>query len=686
VGRSPTPDLPAPWSPERYRAELPRLYGALLARHGGPNGLQLAAAPALQAGGDLLVQAPTASGKTEAVLVPLVERLVPPRAGEAARVLVVSPTRALVNDLARRLGEPLDRVGVGVGRWTGDHHDGGRLHPVTVLTPEGLDSRLARVPGQLDEVRALVLDELHVVDGGVRGDQLRLLVARLRNRHAAGGRSLQVVGASATVPDPGGMAGRYLQGGAVLSHGDRRRLRARLVEEGRDVVTIQQELTALLTRGFRKILAFVDTREGVESLAAALRGRPPFGHAVFAHHGSLARRVRLSVEERFRRSPVALCVATSTLEVGLDIGDVDLVALIGPPPDVPALLQRAGRGGRRGDSNTVVVFCAGHFEAEVARTLLRAQAAGRWLVDPPAFHPSVIVQQALSLAGRRRGGVDPGALLRRLPDTLQPQWPTARLAELLRSACDAGWLLRVGEGPRCVLGDKGEAAWRRGQVHGNLEGAPTVTVVDAMTGDAVGAVSERSAGGLSLAGRARRVLKDEGERVVAASGGGGGLPVFGASAALPTAAALAAALLEDLRIPVPCRVRLPGGETIFHGLGSGGGTLLGRVLRRGGIKLRRAGALAVVLRSAPFDDLPATEAALKWPRAELVARELDLGHAGLARTLGLGAYHGVLPEELQRHTVAVHVGAAAVEAFLRAGLPPRVPVTDEALWEAAAWR
>ena len=674
-------------TPERYRAAHPRLYGALIARHGGPNAVQLAAAGPLADGGDLLLCAPTASGKTEALLVPLVERHLPPLPGpgdDAPRLLMVSPTRALVNDLARRLVQPLGEIGVRVGRWTGDHHDAGRLQPLTVLTPEALDARLARSPGALSQVSALVLDELHVVDGGVRGDQLRILVHRLRGARAAVGGAVQVVGASATVAEPARMAERYLRAPQVLVLGARRPVRARIVD-GREPATVVAELLALARQGFRKVLAFCDSREAVETLARHAEGRPPFGGQVFAHHGSLARRVRLSAEARFRTAPVGLCVATSTLEVGLDIGDVDLVALVGPPPDVASLLQRIGRGGRRVEHTTVVAFTSGPFEALVARTLLDAQAKAAWLQDPPLFHPSVLVQQAVVLAARHPGGLDPETLARRLPPDLAADWPAAALAPLLRHACEQGWLLAVGPGPTCVLGPRGERAWSRGEVHANLGARRMVSVVDGVTGEAVGEVAAGSEDRVSVGARGRRVLKSEEGRVVTEAGPGLGLPSFDGGAKAPMHAALARALLFRAGIPVPCRARLDGGETVFHGLGSAGGALLARTLRGRKVKIRHAGPLAVVVDGAPFSDGTPAMAADRWPPPSRVALTLERHHPGLARDLGLGAFHGALPDEEQRRAVALHSGGARVEALLALGLPPQVTPADPALWDQAAW-
>lgn len=673
-------------NPASYRAAFPRMYGALIARHGGPNTIQLEVGEDLAAGRDLLLCAPTASGKTEALLVPLAENRL--MAGEAGRpaLLWVCPTRALVNDLARRLADPLAQVGAVVGRWTGDAHDGGRLQPMTILTPEALDARLSRTPEALDGVGALVLDELHMLDGNPRGDQLRLLVQGLRGRRAAAGGSLQVVAASATVPDPSGLAGRYLERPRVAQAAATRRLAARIVG-GRDPASVLSHLFGLVSEGFRKILLFADSREQVEQLSAFLLGRPPFGSQVHAHHGSLARPLRLRVERAFRQAPLACCVATSTMEVGLDIGDVDLVALLGPPPDVASLVQRVGRGGRRGDRSLAVVMVEGEVEERVARVLLRAAARGDFLADRPEFYPSVLLQQAVVLAGGRRGVVDPTALSRRLPADLAASWPVSRLAELLAHAADKELLLRVGEGPRCVLGPQGERLWRRGQAHANIGGVAMTQVVDRLTGEAVGEVSQHQGGELGLGARGRRTVLSEEGRVVTEAGRGGApaLGSFGGGSGPRMSEAQAAEILRDLEIASPCRARLDGGETLFHGLGSAAGWLLAAALKARKRKVLRAGPLAIVFEAAPFADLPSVDAAASWPGPARVEQALVDRHPGLARRLQPGPFHAFLSVDEQRRAVADHCRAERVRAFLAGGLPPLVEPEVPERWNQAAW-
>ncbi len=654
-------------NPAQLRAALPRTWDALLARHPAPNQVQLEAAPPLLAGRDVLICAPTAAGKTEAYLAPLCElRCSAPQGEEEAppQLLLVSPTRALANDLHRRIRGPLSRAGIAVGRWTGDHHDRGRLQQVTVLTPESLDSRLSRAREALRSVRAVVLDELHVLDRTARGDQLRILLQRLRHRQ-----QVQLAAASATVADPQGMAARYLCDAQVVTVGERRRVLARIAEAA-GPAAVAGQLRNEVSRGFRKLLAFANSREDVEEHVRCLRGRPPFGSAVFAHHGSLARAERLRVERQFLSRPVALCVATSTLELGIDIGDIDLVVMLGAPASVASLMQRTGRGGRRSEGNALLALAKSPFEELVYRQMLLAHGRGELLAAPYSFRPGVLVQQAVSLLHENPGRwVSAAALQARLPAELRQYWTLERVERVLDAAERDGWLF--GSGRRRSLGERGERRWARGTLHANLSEKTVVQVSDAMTGDVIGEVANLEGLGLGLSGRGRSVLASDDARVVTRASGTAELARFGGGARPPVSAPLARCLLEAADIPAPSKAwRDPC--AIFHGLGSAGGALLGAVFKLQGAKLVRAGPLAVLLREPPEI----------WPGPASVDQGLQRHHAGMAAALGMGAFHGQLPEEEQRAAVAAAVDAQALRELLLRGPPDKAtsPYIEDAAW------
>ncbi|MSP55866.1 MAG: DEAD/DEAH box helicase [Myxococcales bacterium] len=681
-------------TPEGYRSALPRLYAALVARHGRPTQIQLESAEPILGGRDTLLCAPTASGKTEAWMAPIGERHLGTRVGHGAlaptghgddvpRVLVVSPTRALVNDLHRRLAPRLDAAGIALGRWTGDQHDGGQMHTITILTPEGLDSRLSR-GADLQAVTAVVIDEIHVLDGTARGDQLRILLQRLRARRepvtSSGppGHPLQVVAASATVASPLALAERYLHDPVVVSVGETRPVRGR-IERSVEAADILRCLGDAVSAGFRKVLFFANSRNNVEELAFALRGHAPFGDSVFAHHGSLSRSARLGVEERFLALPTALCVATSTLEMGIDIGDVDLVAMKGLPSSAASLLQRVGRGGRRREASSLLAFVETAFEETALRTLLAAGKRGEWHEAPYAFRPGVLVQQAVSVLHERPSRtVDGASLHRRLPPALAAEWPAERIAGVLAGAETKGWLSRPAAvndpRPRWGIGPKAEALWARGALHANLSQQTDVAVFDSLTGDEVGRVASADGAHLGLGGRQRRVFHASGERIVTEGARSDGAATF---TPLPPAAipgALAQALLAAIGIPEATRCELPG-RVLFHGLGTAGGAVLAGCWPSG--LLSHAGPLAIAFRG----DWP------PWPGPDAARSAVARLHRSIGRTLGMGAYHGVLPEDERVAAVASLCELDRVDRLLRAGMPEIVAAGGrEDLWrEAGEW-
>ena len=394
------------------------------ARHGSLTPVQQQAIPLILAGHNTLVIAPTASGKTEAVIAPLLERHVlggaAPAGGEPSlRILYICPTRALVRDLYERLAPPLAQLEVTLGMKSGDTGPVSASRPPTVLDhhPESTDSLLTREPRLLAGLQAVVLDEIHLFDGGVRGDHLRCLLRRIEHvrrysQQQAGVDPpipLQRIALSATIPDPAGVAERYLAGD------DETAGEPRIVEAGggRAIEADVQPMhgladlaTALALRaggglGIRKTLVFCNSRNEVEQTAAYLRQHLPFEAAVFVHYSNLDPAERRAVEDGFAQASVAVCVASSTLELGIDIGSIDDVALVGPPPTLTSFLQRIGRGGRRTGLTRVLCLPRSALEQiRFAALLALAQSAPRSPLSPPslpAFRPSVLVQQTFSL-------------------------------------------------------------------------------------------------------------------------------------------------------------------------------------------------------------------------------------------------------------------------------------------------
>jgi ATP-dependent helicase Lhr and Lhr-like helicase len=359
--------------------------------------------PLLATGADALLVAPTGTGKTEAALLPLLSRRLadptPP-----ISIVYVTPLRALNRDLEHRLTELAGEVGLTLNVRHGDTSPAHRLrqsrHPpdVLVTTPETLQLLLVgpRLRLALANVRAVVVDEVHELVASDRGAQLGLTLERL-DRLAQ--RRVRRVGLSATVGNPEEVARylappprevvvraatgrRELELVARRAHAEGPPLPPELVRDLKAEPPLLEALRALLEqiREHRSTLVFVNTRPTAEGIAARLQRLAP-DLAIAVHHGSLSREVREEAEAAFRDGKLKALVATSSLELGIDIGWVDHVAQFGSPHQVGRLVQRIGRSGHRlGRTIHGTVLAMDDDDLEEAAVLARRADAG--LVEP----------------------------------------------------------------------------------------------------------------------------------------------------------------------------------------------------------------------------------------------------------------------------------------------------------------
>ena len=651
------------------RRALQRTWYPFFARFPRPTAVQLAAWRPLLAGGDALVCSPTASGKTEAVLAPLVERHVPSPKRTLPRILVVCPTRALVNDFQRRVEAPLGALGLRAHRRTGDHAVLDKKNPPQVLitTPESFDSLLVRHTVFLRAVRAVVLDELHILDGTPRGDQLRVLLARLRRLCAsrkgepAGGRRLQAIASSATMHTPAALAARYLHAAEPIVVEGRREIATEWVHCPTPAGVIAALRQRYGTEGARKILVFADRRADVEDLASRASRTNHLGGRVYAHHGSLAKVERERVESRFLGDPSAICFATPTLELGIDVGDVDLVGLVGPPGSVSSFLQRVGRGNRRTDIARVLGCYRDAGELARLRHLASLARAGD--LCPPAyvFRPSVLVQQVGSLLLQsRQGWISPRVVHERLPQGLGERYPLTKIEELFATLQRGEWLA-PGRMGRSHVGTRLAEAFERRTLHANLPREPrSLEVVDETTGRAIASVLKGGAERMAIGGRDRRVVRESEGRIYVAAGDDPSSDGLFAPRGQPTMSrTLARSLARFVGVPegtLPW-VETDDGFALFHFAGSLGGALLAHHLRaKHEWPIRRDTALALHLRIPP-------EAG---PPPAIDADSLLVGGRAIARRLATlaaaGPYHARLPRAWQSAFVREAVPAARIAA------------------------
>ncbi|MGF1645333.1 MAG: DEAD/DEAH box helicase [Kineosporiaceae bacterium] len=358
---------------------------------------------------DCLLLAPTAGGKTEAAVFPVLSRM----AGEDWRglsVIYVCPLRALLNNLHPRVESYAAWVGRRAGLWHGDVGASRRrsmladLPDVLLTTPESLESMLVStsVPARdvFGDVRAVVVDEVHAFAGDDRGWHMLAVLERIAR---LSGTSPQRIGLSATVGNPDELL-EWLQGpsGAVR--------RGRVVgvsasavlpppgDVGLDHVGTLTGAATVIERRHpgRKRLVFCESRATVEKLTLALRGA---GVTTFASHSSLSRDERHQAEQAFAESRDCVIVSTSTLELGIDVGDLDHVLQVDAPWTVASFLQRLGRTGRRADTMRNATFLATEPDdlLQSAALLLLWGEGYVEPVQPPPNPAHIAVQQLMAL-------------------------------------------------------------------------------------------------------------------------------------------------------------------------------------------------------------------------------------------------------------------------------------------------
>ncbi|MFN3980752.1 MAG: helicase-related protein, partial [Caldilinea sp.] len=272
-----------------------------------------------------------------------------------------------------------------------------------LTTPESLDALLARQPKSLIHVTGVVLDELHVLDGEARGDQLRVVLNRLRQVRSfavqqgdAADARIQYVALSATLADPTTVAARHFADAQVVVAPGGRDQHIELLPMAPDSPdALAAFLSEFHARGWRKALVFCNTRAEVEAYATGLRrAGSPFGQQIYVHYSNLDRQRRREIEEQFAQAGAAICFASSTLELGIDIGSIDVAILIGAPGSAAAFAQRIGRAGRRQQTIHAAAFYRSPLEESLLRTLI---AAPKPTPTATPFRPSVAVQQIFSL-------------------------------------------------------------------------------------------------------------------------------------------------------------------------------------------------------------------------------------------------------------------------------------------------
>ncbi|MCU7786424.1 DEAD/DEAH box helicase [Pyrobaculum sp. 3827-6] len=374
-----------------------------------PTPAQAAGIPRILSGAHILLIAPTGFGKTEAALFPIFSRLLEAGPGPGVRCLYITPLRSLNRDLLRRLVSLSERVGLSIGVRHGDTPEGerrllaSRPPDVLITTPETLQILLLhkRFRQSLRNVRFVVVDEVHELVNSKRGVQLAVGLERLVE--LAG--EFQRVGLSATVGSPG-LVAAFLGGDReveVVDVSGEKRLEIEVVlptpvdedyieaekfDATPEAVARVKKVAEYVKSARGSVLVFTNTRDGAEFLASRLKF--VMGDVVDVHHSSLSREHRVAVEERLKRGGLKAVVATSSLELGIDVGEVDLVVQYGSPRQMSKLVQRVGRSGHRLGLVSRGVVVASDVEDYLESEVITEWASGGVLERDVEYHENAL--------------------------------------------------------------------------------------------------------------------------------------------------------------------------------------------------------------------------------------------------------------------------------------------------------
>jgi len=463
-------------------------------KFGQPTPPQREGWPLIREGRHTLIAAPTGSGKTLAAFLSAIDSLLRqgPELPDRTEVLYVSPLRALSNDVQKNLQGPLAEIRaqdpflpeIRVLVRTGDTPAAQRAamarRPphILVTTPESLYLLLTSASGraQLGSVRTVIVDEIHALVRDKRGSHLALSLERLE---ALAGHPIQRVGLSAT-QKPLDAVGRFLVGAgrecALVDAGSFRELDLAVEIPPSPLSTVcsheqWQEIygrMAELIGAHRTTLVFVNTRKMAERIAAQL-SKLLGEEAVTSHHGSLSRERRLDAEQRLKAGSLRALVATASLELGIDIGDVDLVLQVGATRSIATFLQRVGRAG-----HSLSRIPKGRYfpltldELAEGAALLRSVRSGLLDRTPSPPRPlDILAQQAVAACVAEPW--DEQALF----DTTRRSWP---YRDLTRDEFDQVVALHT-QGRRALL--------HRDGVHGRLRATRRARLVALLSGGAI---------------------------------------------------------------------------------------------------------------------------------------------------------------------------------------------------------
>ncbi|VVB84562.1 ATP-dependent DNA helicase Hel308 [uncultured archaeon] len=352
-----------------------------------------------------------------------------------------------------------------------------------ITTPESTDSLLCRSSNIFENLKAVVIDEIHLLDGTPRGDQMRILLQRIRKIKKE---NLNFYAVSATLHDPTAMGARYFSDFNVVYVKGKRNIEHYLWKFDENIIdTIINEFKR---RKINKAIFFCNTRREVEKFGKKLK-ESYLLDKICIHHGSLSKKERENSEKIMKGNNSMFCVATMTLELGIDIGDVDAIVLVGPPYDLNSLLQRIGRGNRRKGGYTLSYgVYKNNWERNFFESLFNSAVCGE--IGKENYTPciSVTVQQILSYLCEKKNGVSLGSLSSNIKPILNDK---KQLSAIMNHLSEKSFVKSIDS--HYYATEKTYDLFEYGYIHSNLDiKNDEFQVIDVITNAIIGTIENPS--------------------------------------------------------------------------------------------------------------------------------------------------------------------------------------------------
>lgn len=327
---------------------------------------------------DILVIAPTASGKTESVFIPIFDDILK-NSLKPMSVLYVSPLKALINDMHQRIEFWSDQFDLSVMKWHGDVSSSNKASfikkpaDILLITPESLEVILMNKSNDtknavFKNLKYVIVDEIHYFADSDRGIQLNSIINSRIKEYS--NNNISKIGLSATVGNPETVLNwlTFNKNAEIVTDKSERKFQYKVIYG--DDPKIYQVISKYLDK---KILFFVHSRKEAEKYHNLFKKHLKIKN-IFIHHSSIHKDSREESEEKFKQFKNGLMISTSTLELGIDIGNIDIVLQKNPPSNVSSFLQKVGRSGRRSKVQRTIILCDD--EKEVIKSLAEISLAG----------------------------------------------------------------------------------------------------------------------------------------------------------------------------------------------------------------------------------------------------------------------------------------------------------------------